>query len=97
MAEVLVRFETATNTKVSIANTTTVALAAGPGRQFARFTNDSDEVIYLGLGAAAVLNEGVRLTAAGGVFEINGTNIFTGAVNAISTSGSKNLCVSYHQ
>mgnify|MGYP001591394677 CR=1 FL=1 len=74
---------------VSIGATTTVILAANNNRRFAHIMNDSNEVIYLGLGEAAVLNSGIRLNALGGSFTIDATNLFTGAVNGISTSGSK--------
>jgi len=56
-------------------------------------TNDSDEVIYLALGEAAVLNQGIRLNANGGSFTMDYNLLSLSAINAISTSGSKNLCV----
>ena len=82
-----------TSGAVTVGNTDTSVLAANNSRKSATFVNDSDESIYLQLGAAAVLNEGIRLNAAGGSYEINHTNLFTGAVNAICTSGSKVLTV----
>ena len=85
-------FTTATNSKVTVAATTTEVLEADDTRVFARITNDSDEVIYLALGEDAVMNKGIRLNAGGGNFEINATNMFRGTVNAICLSGSKNLC-----
>ena len=88
--------DTATNTAVTVGATSTAVLATDLIKHFAVFTNDSDEVIYLGLGAAAVSNTGIRLTASGGQYIINGTNLFTGAVNAICASGSKVLCVTYY-
>jgi len=45
--------------------------------------NDSDTIIYLGFGRAAVMNRGVRLNAEGGALEINLTNLFRGEVHAI--------------
>jgi len=86
-------FDVMTNTKVSVANTTTAVLTAEARRRYALFVNDSDEVIYLSLSDTAVLNEGIRLNASGGSYEINGTNMYVGDVSAISTSGSKNLTV----
>lgn len=91
------QFYKTTNDGVTVANTTTEVLAANNDRSFARFSNDSDEVIYLALGAAAVANKGIRLapgtTAYDSSFELNSTNLFKGAVNAICSSGSKILCV----
>ena len=86
----------ATNTKVSVGAATTVVLASNADRQYAAFVNDSDEVIYLSFGAAAVMNQGIRLNAAGGSHEITVTNRFTGAVNGICTSGTKNLTIMYY-
>lgn len=82
-----------TSGSVTVGNVSTAVLAANRNRKSATFVNDSDEAIYLQLGAAAVLNEGIRLNASGGSYEINHTNLFTGAVNSICTSGGKNLTV----
>lgn len=70
-----------------------VALAANANRKYASFVNDSDAVIYLAFGAAAVVGSGERLNSGGGSFEINNSNLTTQVVNAISTGASKNLCV----
>lgn len=90
-------FASVTNTSITVGSTTTEVLVLDNHRKFARFTNDSDEVIYLALGADAVKNKGIRLapgtTAYDNSFELNRTNLYKGAVNAICTSGSKNLCV----
>lgn len=85
-------FTTATNTKVTVAATTTEVLEADDARVFARITNDSDEVVYLALGEDAVMNQGIRL-AVNGYFEINATNLYTGVIDAICASGSKVLSV----
>jgi hypothetical protein len=85
--------KTPVNTKVSVGATSTAILTAKSGRTGAILTNDSDEIIYLGLGAAAVSNEGIRLNAAGGSYEINSSNLYKGAINAICASGTKNLAV----
>lgn len=55
--------------------------------------NDSDVVIYLAIGRAAVANKGIRLNAAGGAWEITKDNLVRGVINGIAASGSgKNLC-----
>lgn len=90
---IVCNFTTCTGTGPTIAATSTSALAANTSRKYAVFVNDSDEAIYLGLGAAAVLNKGIRLNASGGSYEINALNLFTGIVYAICTSGNKILCV----
>lgn len=87
----LPRATTATKGGVDAAATTTLILAANATRKFATFVNDSDETVYLALGQDAALNQGIRLNANGGGYEINATNLFTGAINGISTSGSKKI------
>lgn len=72
---------------------TTVALAANRLRVHAVFVNDSVQTIYLGLGVAAVMNDGIRLNANGGSYEINRDNLFLGAVNAISNLGAATITV----
>ena len=83
-----------TNTSVSVGSSSTSILVANTSRKTATFVNDSDEVIYLTLGEYdAIMNKGIRLNANGGSYEINVTNLYNGAITAICTSGSKNLCV----
>lgn len=90
-------------TKVAVAATSTQVVAENLGRKSLTIVNDSDEDIYLsevpvGGTAAAVLNEGILIKSAGGVYDIGANSprdrIHAGAVNAISTSGSKNVTVS---
>ena len=94
-ADILGLYETPAHTAPSIGATTTVALAANTARLYALFVNDSSEEIYLKLGAAAVMNQGIRLNAYGGSYEMSKRlgNLYTGAVNGICTSGSKVLLV----
>lgn len=88
-------YTTPTHTAPSIGSSTTPALAANSNRLYALFINDSDETIYLKFGASAVSNEGVRLNASGGSYEMSKKlgNLYTGAVNGICASGSKVLLV----
>lgn len=81
------------STGVAIGAGSTPALALNEDRRFAVFVNDSDETIYLNLTGTAVMNQGIRLNANGGSYEINSTNLYTGIVTAICASGAKNLCV----
>jgi len=78
------------NTKVTVADSTTEIVDTFSSRFELTIVNDSDEVIYLGLGEDAVLNEGVRLNPNGGSFS---TDQFIGAVDGICASGSKNVTV----
>lgn len=95
LANLLRRPSTATPDGVTVGVTSTTVLAANENRNFAAFVNDSDETMYLALGAAAVLHKGIRMNASGGSYEINATNMFTGVVYAICASGSKKLTLNY--
>lgn len=84
---------TATPTKVAVGAVSTAVLVANANRKFTVFVNDSDTVIYLSLSGTAVMNEGIRLNAAGGNYEINLINLYLGAVTAICAVAGKNLTV----
>ena len=79
-----------TNHQVSIGSSSTEIVDALSTREELVIINDSDETIYLGLGGLAVVNRGIRLNANGGSFS---TDSWTGAVNGICASGSKNVTV----
>ena len=86
---------TMAHTDPAIAAGTTLALAANANREYAMFINDSNEVIYMKVGVVAVQNEGIRLNASGGSYEMNRQigNLDTRVVNAICASGGKELLV----
>jgi len=88
-------YTTPTHTQPVIANATTVALAANANRLYALFVNDGTEPIYLKIGVAAVMNQGIRLNAAGGSYEISrrSGNMNVGAFNGICASGGMTLLV----
>lgn len=77
---------TMTHAAVSAGAASGAALAANPNRHYALFVNDSDTVLYLGLGVDAAANEGIRLNANGGSYEMSGKvgKLYQGAVNVIS-------------
>ena len=81
----------ANNGAVTVGSSSTAVLTANGGRIGGALVNDSDEAIYLAFGEAAVLNSGIRLNADGGAFSFPQDVIYTGAINAICTSGSKVL------
>lgn len=83
-----------TNTGVNVGVASTAILAANTDRGYAAIVNDSDTVIYLALGAAAVLNEGIRLNARGGTFEIAFGNLWKGTIYGIhGAAGNKVVTV----
>jgi hypothetical protein len=79
-----------TNFNVSVGSSSTQVLAANSNRKLLILVNDSDEDIYIALGATATLNSGIRLNKKGGSLTLDDPK-YTGVVNAICLSGSKNL------
>ena len=88
-------YTTPTHTAPTIGATSTAALAANANRLYALLVNDSDTPIYIKLGATAVANQGIRLNANGGSYELSEKegNLYTGAINAICASGGKKILV----
>ena len=89
------KYTTPTHTAVSVGVATTVALASNTNRRYALFINNSNVEIYLKLGVAAVLNQGIRLNRSGGSYEVSRLNgaLYTGAVNAIASVAASILLV----
>jgi len=85
---------TPTHTAVNVTVASGAVLAANANRLYALLVNDSDTVIYIKLGAAAVVNQGIRINAAGGNYEISSAfgNLYTGAIYGIhGGAGNKAL------
>ena len=89
----MIEFSSATNTYITVGATSTSVLNINSIRRYALFINDSDEVIYLSLSDTAIMNQGIRLNANGGSYEIIKDNLYNGAISAICESGNKNLVV----
>jgi len=79
---------------VSVRTTSDLILNTNSKRLYASFVNNSDEVIYLEKGKAAVVGQGIALYPMGGSYEINLSNLYRGAIYAIhGGTGTKALCV----
>ena len=88
-------YTTPTHTAVSVLVTNTAVIAANPNRRCLLLINDSANIIYLMLGGTAVANQGIRLNAAGGNYEMSPRlgNLYRGAINAIALTGTSVLLV----
>lgn len=88
-------YTTPTHTTLGVTAVSQVALAANIYRLYALFINDSDAVIYLAEGTAAVLNTAIRLNASGGSYETSKKqgNLYLGAINAITAVATKTLLI----
>jgi len=82
-----------TSSSVSVGNTSTTILTANSKRKYLALVNDSNETIYVNIGNAAVMNEGIRLNSNGGSLEMKYPIIYTDAIYGICQSGGKNLTV----
>ena len=80
---------------VAVTGASGTVLAANANRRYLLLQNDdASATIYLRLGtAAAVLNSGLRLNAAGGSHEMTmpAGNLWTGAITGIVASGTARL------
>lgn len=83
-----------TNDGIDVTTSSTAILAANNARKYVAIVNDSDTTIYLAFGAAAVVNKGIRLNAAGGSLELTPPEMYRGAINGIhGGSGNKRVTV----
>lgn len=71
-----------------------LALAANQARADTDFVNDSDNIIYLARGNAAVVGSGIRLNPNGGTYHIGLYNLFLGNIYAIATGANSNMTIS---
>ena len=89
-------YTTPTHSTLSVTTTSQIALVANPNRLYASFQNDSDTVIYIMEGVTAVANQGRRLNANGGSYEMSKKlgNLYVGTIYAIhGGTGSKVLLI----
>ena len=73
-------------------NGNTAIIAANANRKYLLIVNDSDTIIYINLGGAGVVNQGIRINAGGGSYEMSAGcgNLYTGAINANHGGGAAN-------
>lgn len=84
------------HTAVSVTTNSQKILDANDNRKYVLFVNDSDSIMYLKIGNNAVLNEGIRLNAGGGSFEMSAGlgNLDTRAIYAIhGGTGDKKILI----
>lgn len=72
--------------EVTVGTSSTLITATSSSRQYLGIVNDGDTAVYINFGNAAQLGKGIRLNANGGSYEVNGENLFMGAVYGIATS-----------
>lgn len=79
-------------TAATVGTSSAQAVASNANRKGLILTNTSSNTISFGIGAAAVLNSGITLTA-GGVWVMDEFTFATGAINAIASAAASNLSI----
>lgn len=84
-----------THSTAAMTNVSGTVLAANAARRYALLVNDGSADVYIKLGATAVANQGIRINAGGGAYEISATNdnLFFGAINGITAAGTATMLV----
>ncbi len=83
------------HTTASITSASGAALAVNNDRKYALLINDGSVDVYLNLGGTAVANQGIRINANGGSYELSRDmgNLFDGVINGITASGTATVLV----
>ena len=87
---------TVTHTEATVTTGSGAALAANNDRVYVCLVNISDTDMFLRLGEAAVVSEGIQLNSGGSSYEISrqAGNIYRGVINVIHNgAGNKTLLV----
>lgn len=79
--------ERATDGYGSVTDVSAIIVAANDQRADLMIVNDSEVLVYLARGNAAVARSGIRLNGNGGAFNMNQTDLFLGAIYAVCDEG----------
>ena len=84
-----------THSTASMSASSGAVLAANTNRRYALIQNDGAVDVYIKIGATAVANQGIRVAANGGFFEIGPAfgNLTHLAINGITASGTATMLV----
>lgn len=84
----------ATHTTANMTTSSGAVIAANTSRRYLFIQNNGSATVFLNLGATAVANEGIKLLA-DTAYEMSPefNNLYRGAVNGITASGTATLMV----
>lgn len=85
-----------TNSSSTVSNSASSVVSDNTGRLYLSLVNDGANVVYLHFIATStgvVAQEGIRLSATGGSFEIDANNLYLGEIYAITSSGTSTLTI----
>ena len=84
-------------TSVTCAATTTVLIASNASRKGLVITNTGARNIFIGIGASAVLNQGIFLVQGGGSWVMDDYTFTTQAINGITTTSTSIIAIQEFQ
>lgn len=84
-----------THTTASMTTSSGAVIATSLSRRYLLVVNDGSVDVYIKLGATAVANQGIRINANGGSFEMSPAhgNLFYGEINGITATGTATVLV----
>lgn len=77
----------------AVTGTSAQIVASNAGRKGLAIINLSADIIYIGIGTAALIGKGIALTQAGSVYEMSEYDYATSAINAISSGTSSAVSI----
>lgn len=83
----------AVDLKKVLSTTQQEVLGKNPSRTYCLLIKPGAEEVFLGMGIPAVVDRGIPLLSAGSSYEINLTNLWHGAIHAVSKTGTPNLLI----
>lgn len=83
----MIKYRNVNNATAAVGAVSTTVLAANESRKRAIIVNAGSNGVWLSFGEAAVLGKGVYLAPAGGSFEIDPDELYTGVINGIAAAG----------
>ena len=88
-------YNTPTHSTAALTTTSAEVLAANRQRKYALLVNDGTVDAYVFLGGTAVANQGVRINANGGSFEMSELmgNLYKGVINGILAAGTATMLI----
>lgn len=82
---------TVTNGNKSVTTSSSEIFAADSTRKTLILTNNSDYDVWLGLGEAAVVDDGLLLAAGGGYVKFDKDGMYEGSITAIADGTNTNI------
>jgi hypothetical protein len=86
----MIKLRRAVSTAETLGTSDQAIVVANEQRKRLIICNGSSVHVWISMGETAVVGKGVFLAAAGGTFEVDPTEIYTGEIRGIAESGAAN-------